>query len=329
MTLVNTTVFGNTAPAGGAGLWNEASLTTRNTIVAGDCVWALPIVSLGGNIESEGNTCGFSQPTDQVSVPTALLNLGPLQDNGGPTMTHALGAGSVAIDWIPEADCLDADGAPLTTDQRGLPRPVAILGPEPMCDVGAFEVQSGGTGGTGGTGGSGGTGGTGGTGGAGGSGGIGSRDVCQTCVADSECGVDGIPSDEYRCVPMFYPEPPTRFPDSDTGFCLKIVGPGGCEQPYAITISDRSSVSDPTLRSYCGINEALATCSAVRALELNETCPSGSDAECPVGGLCRDVGGLANRCTYRCNTFVECKEAPAPGSTCGSSGSGGDDYCGG
>jgi len=54
---------------------------------------------------------------------------------------------------IPEADCLDADGQPLVTDQRGLPRPVAILGSEPKCDVGAFEVQSGGTGGTGGTGG--------------------------------------------------------------------------------------------------------------------------------------------------------------------------------
>ena len=53
-------------------------------------------------------------------------------------MTHALLPGSVAIDWIPEADCVDADGAPLTTDQRGEPRP------EPsgtMCDVGAFELQ--------------------------------------------------------------------------------------------------------------------------------------------------------------------------------------------
>jgi hypothetical protein len=47
----------------------------------------------------------------------------------------------VAIDWIPEVDCVGADGAPLTTDQRGEPRPVAILGAEPKCDVGAFEVQ--------------------------------------------------------------------------------------------------------------------------------------------------------------------------------------------
>jgi len=51
-------------------------------------------------------------------------------------MTHALEPGSVAIDQIPEADCLDADGEPLTTDQRGEPRPGGS-----MCDVGSFEVQ--------------------------------------------------------------------------------------------------------------------------------------------------------------------------------------------
>jgi len=31
--------------------------------------------------------------------------------------------GSIAIDHIPAADCVDADGEPLTTDQRGEPRP--------------------------------------------------------------------------------------------------------------------------------------------------------------------------------------------------------------
>jgi hypothetical protein len=44
----------------------------------------------------------------------------------------------VAIDWIPEAYCVDADGAPLTTDQRREPRPEAG---GTMCDLGAFEVQ--------------------------------------------------------------------------------------------------------------------------------------------------------------------------------------------
>ena len=49
-------------------------------------------------------------------------------------MTHALAEGSVAIDVIPAADCVDTVGAPLTTDQRGFLR-------DAMCDVGAFEVQ--------------------------------------------------------------------------------------------------------------------------------------------------------------------------------------------
>ena len=41
---------------------------------------------------------------------------------------------SAADDVIPEVDCVDADGEPLTTDQRGFLR-------DSMCDVGAFEVQ--------------------------------------------------------------------------------------------------------------------------------------------------------------------------------------------
>jgi hypothetical protein len=62
------------------------------------------------------------------------LKLGELADNGGPTETHALGEGSVATDQIPAVDCVDADGEPLTNDQRGESR-------DSMCDVGAFEVQ--------------------------------------------------------------------------------------------------------------------------------------------------------------------------------------------
>ena len=100
---------------------------------------------------------------------------------------------------------------------------------------------------------------------------VGSRSVCETCIADSECGdEEGMPSDDHRCVEMFYPNMETRFPDEETGFCLKIFAPGGCDQPYAIQISERPSLSDETLRDYCGINEVLATCPAVRALDTND-----------------------------------------------------------
>jgi hypothetical protein len=131
-------VSGNVAEVGG-GIYNFGELTLTNTLVDNyyGCGGGTAL-SGGGNIESPGDTCGFDQTGDQVNVTAGQLNLGPLADNGGPTMTHALLPGSVAIDVIPEADCVDADGAPLTMDQRGEPRP------EPggtMCDVGAFEVR--------------------------------------------------------------------------------------------------------------------------------------------------------------------------------------------
>ncbi len=137
LTLANSTLSGNAADAGGAIYVREQS-TIWNSLIVGDCGidGEAPSTSLGHNIESPGDTCGFDQPTDQVGVGAEQLSLGPLADNGGPTMTHALLLGSLAIDVIPEGECLDADGEPLTTDQRGEPRPAGDA-----CDVGAFEVQ--------------------------------------------------------------------------------------------------------------------------------------------------------------------------------------------
>lgn len=160
---------------------------------------------------------------------------------------------------------------------------------------------------------------------------VGSLDICEACVADSECGLDGEPSDEFRCVPMLYKGRP--FPDERTGFCLKVFSIGGCEQPYAIPISGRASLSGESVTTYCGIRESLATCPAVHALDRNLTCPGGSDDACPEGGLCRDVGGLATRCTYPCDASQQCLPSggdpnnPNPGSECVSGGSG--LYCGG
>jgi hypothetical protein len=132
---------GTIAAASGAEIIVANSVIVEADDLASGATCNGSLVSLGGNIESPTSDCGFNQPTDMMGVTAEQLQLGPLQDNGGPTETHALLPGSVAIDWIPEAMCLDADGEPLMTDQRGLPRPVAILGPEPKCDVGAFEVQ--------------------------------------------------------------------------------------------------------------------------------------------------------------------------------------------
>jgi hypothetical protein len=58
--------------------------------------------------------------------------LDALADNGGPTKTMALKAGSPAIDAAGAGGCVE------TVDQRGLPRPGIAGG---LCDLGAFEVQ--------------------------------------------------------------------------------------------------------------------------------------------------------------------------------------------
>jgi hypothetical protein len=88
--------------------------------------------SLGDNLIGATNgSSGFSAPGDLVGSTNLLLNpkLGPLADNGGPTLTMALLPGSPAI------DAGSAVGGP-ATDQRGVPRPQG-----PSVDIGAFEFQ--------------------------------------------------------------------------------------------------------------------------------------------------------------------------------------------
>jgi hypothetical protein len=138
VTLTNSTVSGNSAVSGSAILLSEvdpfASMTTTATLIDGACAQQGEVTwtSNGYNIESPGDTCGFDHGTDLVNITEGQLELGELADNGGPTMTHALGAGSVAIDHIPAVDC------EVDKDQRGQPRPETG---GTMCDVGAFEVQ--------------------------------------------------------------------------------------------------------------------------------------------------------------------------------------------
>ena len=129
LTVTNSTVTAN--PAGG--LDNRGEATVTNSIIDGGCVQFgddAATVSGGYNIVGGTDDCGFDAPTDLVDVSSLALALGPLSDNGGPTMTHALLSGSVAIDAIPPLVC------EVTEDQRGEPRPAGG-----MCDAGAFELQ--------------------------------------------------------------------------------------------------------------------------------------------------------------------------------------------
>src|SRR5206468_694974 len=71
-------------------------------------------------------------------IPADAL-LGPIQDNGGPLfgLTRLPTATSPAIDAGDPAGCLDALGNPLTTDQRGVSRPIGT-----RCDLGSVEAGS-------------------------------------------------------------------------------------------------------------------------------------------------------------------------------------------
>ncbi|HEY7543835.1 MAG TPA: choice-of-anchor Q domain-containing protein, partial [Blastocatellia bacterium] len=113
-----------------------------NSIVAnspsgGDCGGSGSFNASGGaNFATDSSCPGFNQVP---STGMGGLNLGPLQNNGGPTQTHALLTGSVAVDAA--TDCTDFDDNPIFTDQRGTARPIDGDGDfGPLCDAGAFEA---------------------------------------------------------------------------------------------------------------------------------------------------------------------------------------------
>jgi hypothetical protein len=78
-------------------------------------------------VDSPGSASGDCVP---ATFAGADPSLGALQDNGGPTQTISLAAGSAAINQIPASGA----GCP-KTDQHGVPRPSG-----PACDIGAYEV---------------------------------------------------------------------------------------------------------------------------------------------------------------------------------------------
>ena len=165
MTLTNTTISGNNAGYAGA-IYNfgsanavinifNSTISTNTASIDFNGVWnfqdtsdlGIKIINISGsiiannngedcrntagvfndisyNIIETGDTSGVSCVTTGDGDP----GLGPLQDNGGPTFTHALLPGSQALDAIPSGSCL------VTTDQRGWPRPIGS-----GCDIGAYE----------------------------------------------------------------------------------------------------------------------------------------------------------------------------------------------
>ncbi|MEE9355578.1 MAG: right-handed parallel beta-helix repeat-containing protein [Methylococcaceae bacterium] len=93
--------------------------------------------SLGSGLPPPSTPGRDITATSDGSTPTALANiLNPtLADNGGATPTHALIAGSPAIDTVPATSCSTSQ------DQRGQPRPVDGGSGTAKCDSGSFEFS--------------------------------------------------------------------------------------------------------------------------------------------------------------------------------------------
>ncbi len=139
--ITNSTLSGNSAMDAGGAVYNIGTLHIGNTILkrgnSGTNIYSNgggTVISLGYNLSSDDGGGHLTGPGDQINTDPLL---GPLQDNGGPTLTHALLPGSPAIDagdpkFTP----------PPSYDQRG---PDFWRVRNDRIDVGSFEVQAGAT----------------------------------------------------------------------------------------------------------------------------------------------------------------------------------------
>jgi beta-glucanase (GH16 family) len=137
ITITNSTIANNIGPdwasstlfIGQYGGGFVPTLTLINTIITGNQWYACEKFASGtvGNVVSGGHNLVQDDSCNPEASDQILLDalIGPLGDNGGPTLTHALLAGSPAIDAGDNAVCP-------ATDQRGFARDAA-------CDVGSFE----------------------------------------------------------------------------------------------------------------------------------------------------------------------------------------------
>jgi CSLREA domain-containing protein len=154
LTLINSTLSGNALGAGGfnqnivvnasasgsaISTGSAVPVLTNSILSGGASVCAGFVVPASGsrNLATD-DSCGTTGLlVGDVSVVDSALKLDPdgLKNNGGPTQTLALLAGSVALDAGDAAVCSNALVANL--DQRGSPRPQPVGS---QCDVGAFEA---------------------------------------------------------------------------------------------------------------------------------------------------------------------------------------------
>ena len=136
--ITNSTLSGNSALVIGGGVYNLGTLHIGNTVLKrGDSGANInsngggTVISLGYNVSSDDGSGFLTGPGDLINTDPLL---GPLQNNGGPTFTHAL---------LPESPAIDAGDPNFTPppffDQRG---PGFARVRDGRIDVGSLEVQA-------------------------------------------------------------------------------------------------------------------------------------------------------------------------------------------
>jgi hypothetical protein len=155
--LQNSTVAYNDAtpgPAGGVYIktgntvsYATSSIIAKNTINKGASVYdgkgPLQVFSANNLIGAMSGFTGVTNGSNGNQIGTTSVPLDPLlrplHDNGGPTPTHAIQAGSPAVDAGLNTLDIILGAGPLTTDQRGPGFPRLV---NPAVDIGAFEREN-------------------------------------------------------------------------------------------------------------------------------------------------------------------------------------------
>ncbi len=139
--ITHASFVGNDAASGGA--IANVPVSENGTLAEVHLKNALLHTSSGGDCQNSGTIDGANNLIDDDTCGTdASFRLGAptlvsptLADNGGPTLTHALLAGTNAEDAVPDGDCTVVNTSTVVmADQRGVARPVGAT-----CDVGAVE----------------------------------------------------------------------------------------------------------------------------------------------------------------------------------------------
>lgn len=142
LSVASSTFADNTSANGaGAAIVNIATAAFKNTIITTtttdeSCDTPSPITDKAHNIDS-GASCGFNHTHHSLSATDPQLDPARLVDNGGPTQTIAVEAGSPAINAGNAGACR---AAPVKgVDQRGFARPGTG---STSCTIGAYEFNS-------------------------------------------------------------------------------------------------------------------------------------------------------------------------------------------